>query len=173
MRDDRIKGTTVHGFRSAFTDWLSKRTRLPKEVADKALAHTLPNKVEAAYRRTDFFDKRRSLRTRWPEFLDKEPAKAATGAPERLSAYKRTQTPRRPNASALVLPPDEIVQADCDDAGVICKQAFPAADRIYAIKSHDCIKGACSRKANWFSRGRGTVSDASECDRHQINRTGR
>lgn len=73
LRDDGIKGITVHGFRSAFTDWTAERTRFPKEVADKALAHKLPNKVEAAYRRTDFFEKRRSLMARWAEFLDRGP----------------------------------------------------------------------------------------------------
>lgn len=76
LRDDDIKGVTVHGFRSAFTDWAAERTRFPKEVADKALAHRLPNQVEAAYRRTDFFDKRRNLMARWAEFLERVPAKA-------------------------------------------------------------------------------------------------
>ncbi|MEJ7936139.1 integrase arm-type DNA-binding domain-containing protein [Sphingobium sp. AN558] len=80
LRDDGIKGVTVHGFRSAFTDWSSERTRFPKEVADKALAHKLPNKVEAAYRRTDFFDKRRSLMARWAEFLDKVPPRSSSDA---------------------------------------------------------------------------------------------
>lgn len=80
LRDDGIKGVTVHGFRSAFTDWSSERTRFPKEVADKALAHKLPNKVEAAYRRTDFFEKRRSLMTRWAEYLDRVPMKVSKDA---------------------------------------------------------------------------------------------
>lgn len=80
LRDDGIAGVTVHGFRSSFTDWSSERTRFPKEVADKALAHKLPNKVEAAYRRTDFFDKRRSLMARWAEYLDKVPAKESKDA---------------------------------------------------------------------------------------------
>ena len=80
LRDDGIKGVTVHGFRSAFTDWSSERTRFPKEVADKALAHKLPNKVEAAYRRTDFFEKRRSLMTRWAEYLDRIPTKVSKDA---------------------------------------------------------------------------------------------
>ncbi|WP_448140429.1 tyrosine-type recombinase/integrase [Sphingopyxis fribergensis] len=60
---------TVHGFRSSFTDWASERTNFPKEVADKALAHQVPDKVEAAYRRTVFFDKRRKLMTAWAKFL--------------------------------------------------------------------------------------------------------
>ncbi|MFA7585195.1 MAG: integrase arm-type DNA-binding domain-containing protein [Novosphingobium sp.] len=81
MRDDGIKSATVHGFRSAFTDWAAETTRFPKEVADKALAHKLPNQVEAAYRRTDFFDKRRSLMALWAEYLDKEPVKAGGEPP--------------------------------------------------------------------------------------------
>jgi len=79
LRDDGIKGVTVHGFRSAFTDWAAERTRFPKEVADKALAHKLPNKVEAAYRRTDFFDKRRSLMARWAEYLDRTETQSGKG----------------------------------------------------------------------------------------------
>jgi integrase len=74
LRDDGIKGATVHGFRSAFTDWAAEKTDFPKEVADKALAHKLTNQVEAAYRRTDFFDKRRGLMARWAEYLDEMPA---------------------------------------------------------------------------------------------------
>jgi integrase len=76
LRDDGIRGITVHGFRSSFTDWAAERTRFPKEVADKALAHKLPNKVEAAYRRTDFFEKRRKLMAQWAEYLNKAPATA-------------------------------------------------------------------------------------------------
>lgn len=69
MRDMKVTGATVHGFRSSFTDWAAERTDFPKEVADKALAHKVPNAVEAAYRRTDFFDKRRLLMDQWAEFL--------------------------------------------------------------------------------------------------------
>ena len=71
LRDDGIEGVTVHGFRSSFMDWSSEQTSFPKEVADKALAHKLPNKVEAAYRRTNFFEKRRALMAKWAEFLDR------------------------------------------------------------------------------------------------------
>lgn len=69
MRDMDVTGITVHGFRSSFTDWAAEQTDFPKEVADKALAHKIPNAVEAAYRRTDFFDKRRVLMNQWAEFL--------------------------------------------------------------------------------------------------------
>jgi integrase len=56
---------TVHGFRSAFRDWVAEQTSFSGEVAEAALAHTIPNKVEAAYRRTDFLEKRRKLMEAW------------------------------------------------------------------------------------------------------------
>lgn len=69
LRDMEIKDATVHGFRSTFTDWVAECTDVPKEVADKALAHRIANAVEAAYRRTDFFERRRHLMNEWAEFL--------------------------------------------------------------------------------------------------------
>lgn len=69
LRDMKFVGITVHGFRSTFTDWAAEQTEFPKEIADKALAHTVPNAVEAAYRRTDFFDKRRTLMNQWAAFV--------------------------------------------------------------------------------------------------------
>lgn len=56
---------TVHGFRSTFRDWASEATDHPREVAEMALAHTITNKVEAAYRRGDLFEKRRRLMDDW------------------------------------------------------------------------------------------------------------
>jgi hypothetical protein len=59
---------TVHGFRSSFRDWVAEETEVPREIAEAALAHTLENKVEAAYRRTDFLAKRRTLMTSWADY---------------------------------------------------------------------------------------------------------
>lgn len=59
---------TTHGFRSTFRDWAAERTNFPREVAEQALAHALPDKVEAAYRRGDLFDKRRRLMEDWATF---------------------------------------------------------------------------------------------------------
>lgn len=59
---------TVHGFRSCFRDWVSEATNHPSEVAEIALAHVVPNKVEAAYRRGDLFEKRRKLMDDWAEY---------------------------------------------------------------------------------------------------------
>ena len=56
---------TIHGFRSAFRDWVAEATNYPREVAEAALAHTLRDKVEAAYRRGDLFEKRKALMEEW------------------------------------------------------------------------------------------------------------
>ena len=60
---------TVHGFRSTFRDWAAEQTAFPREVAERALAHTLSDKTEAAYQRRDLFDKRRQLMAAWSEFV--------------------------------------------------------------------------------------------------------
>lgn len=60
MHDMAAPGTVL-GFRSSFRDWVAEETNYPGEVAEAALAHTIPNKVEAAYRRTDFLAKRRVM----------------------------------------------------------------------------------------------------------------
>lgn len=63
-------GLTVHGFRSTFRDWASERTSYPREVCEMALAHAISNKVEAAYRRGDLFEKRRKLMLDWAKYFD-------------------------------------------------------------------------------------------------------
>ena len=64
------KDITTHGFRSTFRDWAAERTNFPREVAEMALAHTIENKVEAAYRRGDLFEKRRKLMEAWGRYCD-------------------------------------------------------------------------------------------------------
>ena len=59
---------TVHGFRSTFRDWAAERTNFPREVAEMALAHAVEDRVEAAYRRGDLFQKRRQLMDAWARF---------------------------------------------------------------------------------------------------------
>ena len=61
---------TPHGFRSTFRDWCAERTNFPNEVAEMALAHAVGDKVEAAYRRGDLFEKRRQLADAWARFCD-------------------------------------------------------------------------------------------------------
>jgi integrase len=56
---------TAHGFRSSFRDWAAEATSYPREVAEMALAHTISNKVEAAYRRGDLLEKRAELMNDW------------------------------------------------------------------------------------------------------------
>ncbi len=62
---------TVHGFRSCFSDWATEQTHYSGEVREMALAHTVGNKVEAAYRRGDLFEKRRDIMADWASFLEK------------------------------------------------------------------------------------------------------
>ena len=59
---------TVHGFRSSFRDWAAEQTNVPSAVCEAALAHTIKDKAEAAYKRTDLFDKRRALMTQWANY---------------------------------------------------------------------------------------------------------
>jgi len=64
------KGNYVpHGFRSSFRDWTGEVTSYPRDVAEMALAHTIENKVEAAYRRGDLFDKRRAMMQDWADYI--------------------------------------------------------------------------------------------------------
>jgi len=65
-RDD----LTVHGFRSTFRDWAAECTSYPGEVCEMALAHAITDKVEAAYRRGDLFEKRRQLMLDWARYCD-------------------------------------------------------------------------------------------------------
>ena len=82
---DRLNvDATAHGFRSSFRVWAAERTTIPREVCEAALAHTITNKAEAAYQRSDLFDRRRDLMERWAGYLaDKsgEVVSIATGRP--------------------------------------------------------------------------------------------
>ena len=69
---DLKEPVTVHGMRSSFRDWAAEQSSMPGEIAEAALAHAVPNAVEAAYRRTTFFDKRRELMDAWGGYCDGE-----------------------------------------------------------------------------------------------------
>jgi integrase len=68
LRHLKQTNCTPHGFRSSFRDWAEERTNYPRSVTEAALAHAVKDKVEAAYRRTDLFDKRRKLMDAWSAF---------------------------------------------------------------------------------------------------------
>ena len=65
MQKDRY---TVHGFRSTFRDWAAENTNAPRELCEQALAHRIADKAEAAYFRSDLFEKRRQLMEKWANF---------------------------------------------------------------------------------------------------------
>jgi integrase len=79
-------GLTVHGFRSTFKDWASEQTAYANEVSEMALAHTVGDKVENAYRRTDLFEKRRRLMEDWAAYCASQKSSARNVTPIRIGA---------------------------------------------------------------------------------------
>lgn len=75
-----------HGLRSSFRDWAGERTSYPADVVEQALAHTRSNATEAAYFRSDLFDKRRRLMTEWAEFVGRVEVTAPNVVPMRGAA---------------------------------------------------------------------------------------
>ena len=71
LNDLRI-AAVPHGFRSSFRDWAAEKTDHPREVIEAALAHVVQNKVEAAYARSDLFERRRRLMSDWEAYLAEE-----------------------------------------------------------------------------------------------------
>lgn len=73
---------TMHGFRSTFRDWCAESVgnSFPREVCEHALAHSLPDKVEAAYRRGDLIEKRKVLMQVWADYCSRPPASASITA---------------------------------------------------------------------------------------------
>jgi integrase len=80
---------TAHGFRSTFRDWAAEATAFPAELAEMALSHAVGNKVEAAYRRGDLFEKRRRLMDDWADYC----SLARTGASENVLTIRKTALP--------------------------------------------------------------------------------
>src|SRR5262249_12376461 len=80
---------TVHGFRSTLKDWAAERTSFPNEVSEMAIAHAIPDAVEAAYRRGDLFEKRQKLMAAWAAYCDKVETDAG-----KVVALARARTPR-------------------------------------------------------------------------------
>jgi len=89
LRDMRVDAVP-HGFRSSFKYWASERTNYPNEVSEMALAHVIENKVEAAYRRGELFEKRRKLMSDWAAFIG-QPVKEGGKVGARVGA-KRVAT---------------------------------------------------------------------------------
>lgn len=72
MRRLKRDAFTVHGFRSSFRDWAGEVSTFPREVAEAALAHTIGDATERAYRRGDALEKRRKLMDAWAEYLARD-----------------------------------------------------------------------------------------------------
>lgn len=75
VRREGLGELTPHGFRSTFRDWAAERTSFSSDVCERALAHAIKNKVQAAYERTDLFEKRRELMNTWAAYVTSKEAK--------------------------------------------------------------------------------------------------
>jgi integrase len=71
LKGMEVTEATPHGFRSTFADWAADNTAYPQEVREQALAHAIPSKVEAAYRRGSLLEKRRRLMAAWAEYCNR------------------------------------------------------------------------------------------------------
>ena len=80
-------GAVPHGFRSSFRDWAAECSDAPREVCELALAHVNTNAIEAAYRRSDLFERRRLLMDDWAKYVrgESRPVRAAPGVPVRVA----------------------------------------------------------------------------------------
>ena len=67
---------TVHGFARAFKSWAGDRTTFPREIIEASLTHAIPDALEKAYRRTDFFEKRVKLMEAWAAYCTSAPSSA-------------------------------------------------------------------------------------------------
>ena len=100
LRRMRLGELTAHGFRSSFRDWAAETTAYPAELVEMALAHAVGNKVEAAYRRGDLFEKRRRLMDDWAAYCSTSNCPDSAGrvaarevAMTKQSSGKRQTTP--------------------------------------------------------------------------------
>ncbi len=100
----------VHGMRSTFADWRADETDYPEEIAEAALAHEVPDDVKRAYRRTDFFDRRRDLMRDWAVFCTGEAAPSPVAAPVAsptsppASTMKATAAAKRGKSKSGIVP---------------------------------------------------------------------
>lgn len=82
-RMDGFKQYTPHGLRSTFRDWAAETTHFANETLELALAHAIPNKAEAAYRRQDQLEKRAKLMQQWHTYI------ASTPSAGKVTQFKR------------------------------------------------------------------------------------
>jgi integrase len=74
LRRMKIEDVTVHGFRSSFRDWAGNVSSFPRDVVETALAHSIGDKAEQAYRRSDALEKRRKLMDAWANYCGSKPS---------------------------------------------------------------------------------------------------
>jgi integrase len=103
---DLHPGITTHGFRSTFKDWCAEQTNTPNFVSEAALAHIVADKVEAAYRRSELLEKRRTLMEAWARFCEPQRTQAPSKAAKKLQHMGPGR--RRPIPIGGAIPQDTI-----------------------------------------------------------------
>jgi integrase len=100
-----------HGFRSTFRDWASECTNYPRDAAEMALAHAIGDKVEAAYRRGDLFEKRRQMMADWAAFCGRtadgrwcRSTEELASAPDDAPGARRGRRPNHPARRPVAAP---------------------------------------------------------------------
>ena len=84
-----------HGFRSSFRDWAAEETEQRREVIEAALAHVVGNKVEAAYARSDLFERQRRLMGEWAAHLNALTERRTRRAADTVPAPRNTTSAHR------------------------------------------------------------------------------
>jgi len=93
LRRMKRSDITVHGFRSTFHDWCAESSNFPREVCEHALAHSLPDKVEAAYRRGDLLDKCIQLMKAWADYCAKPAAETTVATVTPIRSKRKASRP--------------------------------------------------------------------------------
>ena len=150
-KDDQVQrwidpknGDTVvpHGFRSTFRDWSAEVGHYPREVAEHALAHSLPDKVEASYHRGTMLERRRPMMQAWANFIEPNqlPEHQSTRRSRPLESLRPYQTPQNPLNNCLQAPNSRPASLHMSSG-----RARPEAAK-FSRSEHSSPKAACSPK---------------------------
>jgi hypothetical protein len=136
----KVENATVNGFRSSFRDWTGECTSFPREVAEGALAHTIGDETERAYRRGDALEKQRKLMEAWAGFLAASKVAA--------SGWPTSTEPEEPMARRSKIAPYRQGQLDglCGLYAIINAPAAAPAKRHGRTRRYDRVSRAGWRR---------------------------
>ena len=124
MLQQNLIPAVAHGFRSSFRDWAAEETDHPREVIEATLAHVVQNKVEAAYARSDLFERRRRLMDDWAGYLVRQ---VASGRLRRRERSRRAPLPGIPRSESGYRRPTNTVGGRTGDRSAVDGRFRPVA----------------------------------------------